>query len=255
MNMTGADAAALEQNARQLDAGAAELDRIRVNLRHRLYNVNFHGPASDRFRHQWDAIYGPRLMRAASALRTAGAHLRRQAAQQRQASTAGGGERWIPSFGGSPVRAPSVWSTLGSALRNADSLMSPFAGLASTLHDVKNIPGADAAAKTFAVFGAATTAYTVGENLAERKYVDAGLEAGLYGGDVAADFMKTKGPHGYLYGVTTQTWVEVGREARNVDWSAQGLQQIKDASVADWGSGLAYAAKQMPAKLVKIFSL
>jgi hypothetical protein len=160
----------------------------------------------------------------------------------------------VPAVGGPVLGAPG-WARFGDALRRVDDMASPFSGLASTLDDVKHIPGAGAAAKTFAVFGAATTVYTVGQDIVEKRYVDAGLEAGFYGGDLVADHLKTTGPHGYLYGVTVQTWVEVGREARNVDWSPQGLQQIRDASLADWGSGLAYSAQQMPAKLVKIFGL
>ena len=61
----------------------------------------------------------------------------------------------------------------------------------------------------------------------------AALEAALDAGDGTAAALKlTK--VGYPYGVVVQTWTEVAREAQKVDWSPQGIQQLRDASFSDW---------------------
>ena len=92
---------------------------------------------------------------------------------------------------------------------------------------------------------------TAAADFGQHHYMSAGLDAA----SVAAGAIKGHGGvTGYVAGVALQTWVQVGRAAQTVDWSAQGMHELQQASLSDWGSALGSAVKQMPGQLWTIFA-
>ena len=89
--MIGADPDALERLAGDFDRGAGSLESIVLRVRTSVHANPWAGARATRFRTDWDQRHGPQLKRTATTLRTAATQLRRQAAEQRQASSAGGG--------------------------------------------------------------------------------------------------------------------------------------------------------------------
>lgn len=102
--MTGADAPALRALAGQMSQSAAQLERTRQNIRSRLYSINWHGQDGATFRQAWDHTHGPLLTKVAEGLRSSADRLLREAAQQEQASGAGGGA--LGAGGGANGRLP-----------------------------------------------------------------------------------------------------------------------------------------------------
>lgn len=107
-----------------------------------------------------------------------------------------------------------------------------------------------AAGAAFSGLGLAAGSLETVSDLSQGHYVDGALRAASTGADV----MKGKGPQGYLIGVAVQTWVEVGKAAKEADWSAEGFKAVQNASLGDWAYGFEYAMKKMPAKLFSIFT-
>jgi hypothetical protein len=257
----GADPAALDRLAAFFERAAGDLDGFATRLRRELAQAPWIGTEAIRFGAEFDARHRRSLVQASSELRGAAGKLRRNAVAQRSASAAGGGS--IPSgstraLGVGGILSGGGWSpiALGDQLRRWSDNAGPFAGLFSTLDDVKEVPIAGVAGKALSGFGYFTEGYTIREELSRGEYVDAGLSTVFAGGDLVADTLKSRGtPLGYGGGVAVQTWTEVGRAARDVDWSAEGLQQIRDASLSDWGGAFMDSAKALPSRMIKIFSL
>ncbi len=88
--------------------------------------------------------------------------------------------------------------------------------------------------------------------LNQGKYLDAGLE----GASLAADGLKqSKSPVLYLGGMAVESWVQVFKEAKDTDWSAEGFQTTWDYMVKDpWGAlcGAGEGLKEMPGILLEI---
>lgn len=99
--MIGADPDALERLAGDFDRGAGSLESIVLRVRTSVHANPWAGARATRFRSDWDQRHGPQLKRTATTLRTAAKQLRQQAAEQRQASSAGGGSiAGVPGAGG-----------------------------------------------------------------------------------------------------------------------------------------------------------
>ncbi len=255
---TGMDVEAVRIVAVKLDEQAARVASIVAEIEGSVAAIeqNWTGADAQLFAGWWHQQHRSDLMRASDAIAGLAQSARNNVSEQEQVSggTSGAG----PGLGGLAVGGGAVGAggvaAIGSTLRTASDVGSPFGTLASTLGDTKGIPVATGIGKSVSLFGYAVDGYTIGEDLANGNYRAAGLETAFAGADITADAMKSTGtPLGYGGGVAVQAWTEVGREARNVDWSMKGLQDIQQASLGDWAGGLGYAAQQMPLKLVKIF--
>lgn len=111
--MIGADPDALERLAGDFDRGAGSLESIVLRVRTSVHANPWSGARATRFRNDWDQRHGPQLKRTALTLRTAAKQLRQQAAEQRQASSAGVGS--VPGMGRLPGVRPLPtlpWSLL-----------------------------------------------------------------------------------------------------------------------------------------------
>jgi hypothetical protein len=103
---------------------------------------------------------------------------------------------------------------------------------------------------TFDAFGYVTSITRIGSDLHDGNYWDAGFESVSTGMEGTADVVVARGgPVAYLTAVNLRIWADVGREARNVDWSPEGLRQIQDASLSEWGSALGSAVSELPGRL------
>jgi hypothetical protein len=87
----GADPAQLEALARDMDGAAAALRRIHSTLARRLQRSSWKGPDHDAFVHDWMGVGKRKVELAATRLSDAGTVLRRNATQQRDASSGSGG--------------------------------------------------------------------------------------------------------------------------------------------------------------------
>lgn len=247
----GMDAAEVEELALFLQQRAGRLRQIAQEINSRVYSSIWNGDEAQLFSQQLWPRHRARLLAAADRLEGLAQSARNNASEQHQTSSVrndvGVPSALVVAAGGAGA------SALGSSLRavsDGTSLGGPFF---SVLGDVKSSGGMKAAGGAFSGFGYFVEGYSIGEDLGTGQYADAGIGTVLVAGDVTADALKTKGHVGYAAGAALQTWVEVGREARNVDWSADGMQAIGDASLADWGSAFGEAVTKMPTKLVKIF--
>ena len=120
--MQGADSEQLEQLAARLEAGADELERVLATTRSALHTLGWHGADGEVFRQDWEGAHQRRLSGAATHLRDAASTLRRNSAQQREASSADGsisapgGANWFTSAGGGTVRLLASAAWVGSAV-------------------------------------------------------------------------------------------------------------------------------------------
>lgn len=241
----------VEVLGRRLQNVAQDFERWTQDLERLVLGAAWFGPDADMFKRSWWPQHRGRLKNVTEDLHGFGQSAINNASEQRRTSDdmgggAGPATSYAPGGRPTPVDFPAAF---GESLRSADETMSPYGSLMSFAG-----PQFEAGSNTSAMFSAATSGWTIGEYLAEGKYVDAGLSGVEAGGDIAAFALKKGGPTGYLGGVAVQTWTEVVREARHVDWSMDGLHDIKEASFDDWTGAFGDAAKQMPTKLLKIFS-
>jgi len=89
--MVGADIAALESAARELSVAADELDRSAHSLTSSLGSLEWLGAVALRFSDAWNSQHNAGMAKTAAFLHDNASLLFRQAAQQREASAAGGG--------------------------------------------------------------------------------------------------------------------------------------------------------------------
>lgn len=239
----------VEVLGRRLQNVAQDFERWAQDLERLVLGVAWAGPDADMFKRSWWPQHRGRLKTVTEDLHGFGQSAINNASEQRRVSDgmAGGSGPAFTYVSGGPSTAAEGPTTFGEALRSVDETMSPYGSLMSIVGGPF-----DHGSNTLAVFSAATSGWTIGEYLAEGQYVDAGLSGVEAGGDISAFALKRGGPVSYLGGVTVQTWTEVVREARHVDWSMDGLRDIKEASFDDWTGAFGDAAKQMPTKLLKI---
>jgi hypothetical protein len=260
MNVThGMDVTEVEDLGHFLQNRADRLNQIVQQINRTLYSVQWEGGVAVQFGQQHWPGHRARLQAAASDLRGLGQSALNSASEQRSVSA-------VRSPGGAPLGG-SGWAgaagigfgasafSIGSVLRSVNDVTSLAGSAASSIRAVKGIGGLGKVGDGLGIVGDVAEGFTIGEELVHRRYLDAGLDSGLLAGDHVADAFKAKPtPVSYLTGAAIQTWVEVAREARNVDWSANGMRAIQQASLSDWGGAFAGAVESMPSKLVSIFS-
>lgn len=242
----------VEALGRRLQSVAQDFDRWTADLDRLVNGVNWNGPDAERFKRSWWPQHRGRLGGVTTELHGFGQSALNNASEQRRASE-GDGLATTAGFGsvaGGSITGGSV-SFLGDSLRSVDAQVAPLAGLVS--FGALAFKPLEQGSNAFAGFSAATSGWTIGEHLADGKYVDAGLDTVAAGGDITAFSLKRTGtPPTYVAGMAVQSWTEALREARNVDWSTSGLEDIRNASLGDWTGALAETAKQLPMRLVKI---
>lgn len=101
--MVGADSDALDGAAAELEVAADQLDSSAQVLVSSLGAMSWLGAVALRFSDQWQSMHQPAMFRTAGFLRDNASHLRRQAAEQRTASSAEGGSNLAPSTSRPPV--------------------------------------------------------------------------------------------------------------------------------------------------------
>lgn len=253
MNIThGMDADEVEDLGVFLQQRADRLRQIAHEINTRVYSSVWDGEEARMFNQQRWPRHRAQLLAAADHLHALGQSARNNAAEQRDASQPGAAAPAGAYIGA--AGAAGLAGSIGTALSEVSDRTSMAGPFFSILGDVKHVPGARAAGGTFSAFGYFTEGYSIGEELAVGRYGDAAFDSAFVAGDLGADALKTKGHVGYAAGVAVQTWVEVGREARNVDWSPEGMRQLREASLQEWGSAFGEALTKMPTRLVKIFS-
>lgn len=256
--MYGADAQALETLAGRLLAAADQVERIRVMTRSSLYSVRWTGRDAEDARRRWDSDNGPRLANTANGLRAAADMLRKNAHEQVQASAGGtgGGAAQPVRMSVPPAGAvPAERDPFGAALRTVDGQVDPYAVLLGGIAGSTGSAALGSASHVFTAFSDLKYGWSIGDHLGQGEYADAALDGVEVTGDMAAMMLKRDPtPVTYAAGVAVQSWTEVVREARHVDWSDRGMHDLMSASLGDWGSAFGSAAKQMPLKIVKIFS-
>lgn len=104
MTFWGADPEQLEILAAHCGQCADLLDRQRERVGWQAHHATWHGREGDHFRYEWDHFLAQRMLAASRFLRDAGDQLRRNATQQRRASSAGGGHLGAIATGWRPVR-------------------------------------------------------------------------------------------------------------------------------------------------------
>jgi WXG100 family type VII secretion target len=88
MAQLGADVEELDRLARKFDEEAQQISQATQQISSQVQSTWWEGPDSDRFKNEWNGQYAAQLRRIAEALREVGQTVRRQAAQQRQTSSA-----------------------------------------------------------------------------------------------------------------------------------------------------------------------
>jgi WXG100 family type VII secretion target len=88
MARLGADPEQLDQLSRKFEQEAQQISQATQQISSQVQSTWWEGPDSDRFKNEWNGQYAAQLRRIAEALREVGQTVRRQAAQQRQTSSA-----------------------------------------------------------------------------------------------------------------------------------------------------------------------
>lgn len=252
----GMNAVEVEELALFLQHRADRLQLVAQEINGLAHSAIWNGDEAQLFRQQLWPRHRSQLLAAADRLEGLAHSARNNASEQHQASSALGS------------RAPSSYSfgttnqslAFGLALRSstdvtalAGSFFSALGGLMSS-GGMKAAGGMKAVGGIFGAYGSFVTGYTIGEDLGNGQYVDAGIETALAAGDFGANALKSKGHIGYAAGVALQGWIEVGRAARNVDWSADGMEAVRRASLLEWGDAIMTAPWQdMLPPLIKMF--
>jgi hypothetical protein len=243
------DVAQVEALGRLLQQKAEQLRDAVATIETHVRATTWIGPDAERFKGQWWPQHRGRLQQVAAQVHGFGQSALNNATEQRHASGEAPGAL---RFAGPGAAVGTV--ALGTALRGVSDGAEPFGALFSTVGDAKNMPLAKTAGHAFGAFGAFASGYTIGEELAGGHYVDAGISTAITGAELSADVLKTKGPLGYGAGAAVQSLTEAAKEARNVDWSANGMRQLQQASLSDWGSAFGEAVTKMPSKVLRIFA-
>lgn len=118
----------------------------------------------------------------------------------------------------------------------------------------KDLSKIDAFGTGMSVVGAAANGAAVGDDVAKGDWLNAGLDSASAGASVAKS---SKNPVAYLGGAAAQAWVEVGKQAQNVDWSADGFKATFDYMWKNpWGAataGIGADAGYLPGAFGRIF--
>jgi hypothetical protein len=252
----GADPDALDRLADGFERSADQLAAAVRAVGGLVDRVYWLGQTGEHFRHDWQTRLASQLREAAAGLTGAGATLRRNAAEQRAASGAGGGSQ--TGFAGplgsamdvSGMREPldrlsrivGVPDTLGKwdkLLRLEGVRGGPLLHALDGVGRLGNTPIGELLLKGVAApishfttgFDIASDGGAVADAVSQHRYLD-GTEAAMDG--AAAALKDAPYPTAYLAGVTVDIWKNVVHDARQVDWAH--LPTMSDIKEYGWSS-------------------
>lgn len=146
------------------------------------------------------------------------------------------------------------WKTSPTA-KGLQSFLTSHPGIAKFAPDIeKGVSKLDGFSNGMSIIGAATNGVEIGKGIAKGDWLNTALDSAHAGADIAKT---SKNPVAYLSGAATQSLIEVGKQARNVDWSASGFTTTMDYVKKDfWGSvqaGVSADVHYLPGALGRIF--
>ncbi|WP_208029069.1 WXG100 family type VII secretion target [Rhabdothermincola sediminis] len=255
--MLGMNPDEVEELGRLLQSHAERLRSLVSQITGNVMSTGWVGPDATRFTHEWWPATRAQIIACAEDLHGFGQSALNNAAEQRRASGVLGEQVPISTPNGTAMQrsdSGDPLTQLSTRIAQIDTVSSWASLLTSVYGESRNLPGLRRLGDALAVPGYMVDVYDVVNTFVSGDRTGAAVGAALLGGDIAADsFKRTGTPLGYGLGVATQSWVEVGRAAREVDWSSDGLQHITSASLGDWADAFGEASMQLPTKLWKIF--
>lgn len=160
----------------------------------------------------------------------------------------------VGRYAGSWGKTPDFfhWKKSG-ALHGIQGLINAHPGLAKMLPGIaRNLGKVDGLLKPLGVVAAGFKAGDAVKALADGDYLNAGLDTASVG---ASGLKATPNPVAYLGGMAVEAWVQVGKEAQNVDWSTSGFGMTWNYMTQDpWGAlgGAGDGLTKMPGILLEI---
>lgn len=219
------------------------------------------GSDARRYKSDWWPKHRKTLLVVAQDLHGFGQSAKNNADEQERISGVGGGG----GFGTSSAVAGGVsWGSLVDGAKMLDeNLIGPIGLVASELSHLGGAGMPNWILHNSKAFGSVgdgigwisrgVTLASVVDAVADGRYADAGIDVGIAGGEAIASNLKTKGALGYLGGVTAQVWSEVGKAAKEIDWSPEGIKAIKDASIKEWIPAIGEGLTKLPGPLSRVF--
>jgi uncharacterized protein YukE len=213
-----------------------QLEQLSTEIDGELQGAGWSGIDSDQFREAW-LQYRAEIRLSAQSLIGLGHAADNNASDQETASgVAGVGSHLAVALasGGSVVGLAGLARGVDNWTRRANRHVS-LAGTASGIAMLADKAPWIAKVNTGAsVFGYGTEGARVVRELTDGSESSAALTASFVAMDAAGDQAKSKGVAGYLVGVNLNMWADVGRAAREIDWSPEGVAAIRNASLGDW---------------------
>lgn len=244
----GADPDELDRTAGRLAQLSSQVDTCVGQVNGVVGGVQWLGHTGDHFRHSWNGSLSPRLRECAHALRDMSDTLRRNAAEQRQASGLGGSSGGMRSFAGVPgtggsggglngfldgigmsagdvkklldgasdvFAVPDLFGTLATLGLTGGAGFASFVSQANHAMDLPGLKQLGSGVSGLAsMVDAAVEGFTIGTDLAQGDYVGA-LGHTL---SVSGTILKAGGPETYLPGVAASIWGSVVEDAQQIDW-------------------------------------
>lgn len=242
---SGADPDQLRALARTFDQTASRLDGIGREVSGRLSGTSWSGPDAERYRSQWHGESMATIRRVVSALQEASTSLKRNAAEQESASSAGG--------------AAGATGLSGSARGGAVTEVNPLVDArnwlgGSTFWPIQNsllladTPLAKYVPLVDALGLAADTSMDPKE-----KMIDASGSLVDLGGGLLRGASKTN-PVTYLSGVAVSQWGDVATNIAKADFSASTLKTTGDFITSNPGEAFGAAADAVAGYIPKLIS-
>ncbi|MGE0214234.1 WXG100 family type VII secretion target [Mycolicibacterium sp.] len=247
MSLVGADIEELRNLVRIVNQAAERLENTAGEITGRLASTAWRGPDAERYRAQWQGESVALIRSVVAALRTAGATIERNAAEQEQASSGAGASlvtgpmvpigtpAWSPgdplvdirNFLGSNAVWPVTWGTL---LDQATPL-----GPLVSLMDALGLAADDSLSP-------------------QEKIIQAGNALTDLGGGVLEDLRLRPHPVTYLGGVAVAQWGDVAANVARADFSASTLQATVDYVAKDPGGAFEAAKNAVLGYVPKLIS-
>jgi hypothetical protein len=146
------------------------------------------------------------------------------------------------------------WKT-SPVVHGFQSLLEKHSSVAHLVPGIaKNLSKLDTFQKGMSVAGAAIEGVAIGNDIASGDRLNATLDTASAAASIAKS---SRNPVAYLSGAAAQAWVEVGKQAQNIDWSPGGLKMTFDYMRKNpWDAavgGIEADAKYLPGALGRIF--
>jgi hypothetical protein len=290
MTTTGMNLAEVRHLAEQLDHGAERLRSVVSTVDGRVTHSSWVGPQADRFKHEWWPGHRQMILQAADHIQGLARSARNNADEQERASgtgagqpTAASGKGWtdaaISALGAGAATAAALGrraaqmapGILGGAGRfaqglnrdlewisranswaeiaNSKFLRNPNLPVSNLLHDVLGDGRIKFIGSTMTVISVAAHSYETYQDFRSGDYYEGTLDAI----DTIADPFRGAGPVGWLATGTIETWTDVARQGREVDWS-EGVPwgSMNPFDADDRNNVLIPTAKETGRELVKI---